>query len=234
VSLSRRARERLRALEEFSALGSGYRIARLDLKIRGAGNILGEAQTGQMQRVGYEMYLELLQRAISELKGEKVRDDIEPEIQLPAEAYLPEDYVPDPRDRVMLYRRLSRTREEEQLVDLKGELLDRFGPIPKPAETLLSIMELKNLLRAAGVTSLKREGRALRMAFAPQAPVVPEKIVAMANDEPLKYKLQPGDEILFVPSVRDVPSMVTEVADVLKEISARDTIKFSGNISRSS
>ncbi len=228
--VSRRARERLRALEEFSELGSGYRIARLDLKIRGAGNILGEVQTGHIQRIGYELYLELLQRSIRELKGEKVEEEIEPEIQIPVPAYLPEDYVPDPQDRVILYRRLSRTRNEEELIDIKGELLDRFGPVPLPAEDLLGIIALKNVLRKAKVNSLKREGHTLRFAFAPQAPVIPEKVVELMNENPRKFRVAPNDEILIMTSSNDIPALVIEISDILKRITGRDTISVLGSV----
>jgi transcription-repair coupling factor (superfamily II helicase) len=222
--VSRSARERLRALEEFSELGSGYRIAQLDLKIRGAGNILGEVQSGHIHRIGYELYLDLLQRSIRELKGEKVTEEIEPEIQIPAAAYLPDDYVLDPQDRVMLYRRLSRIRTETELFDIKGELLDRFGPIPEPAAALLGIIALKNLLRAAKVKLVKREGRALRFAFAAEAPVVPEKVISLVNENPRKFRLVPQDEILVVISSSDIPGMVLEISDILKRIMDGDTL----------
>jgi len=224
LTVSRRARKRLRALEEFTALGSGYRIARLDLKIRGAGNILGEVQAGHINRIGYDLYLDLLGRAIRELKGEKIEEEIEPEIQIPMPAYLPEEYVPDPQDRVILYRRLSRTRNEQELLDIKGELLDRFGTLPESAETLLGVISLKNILRKAKVKSIKREGRALRLTFDPQAPVISEKAIKLVNEDPRKFRLAPENEILVIPALNDMPAIVSEISDVLKRITERDTI----------
>lgn len=225
--LSRIARERLRAIEEFTQLGSGYRIARLDLKIRGAGNILGESQTGHIHRIGYEMYLDLLQREIRILKGEKVTEEIEPEIQIPSDAYLPDDYVADPQDRVMLYRRLSRTRTEAQLIDLKGELLDRFGPIPAQAVSLMGLIALKNILRDSLVKFLRREGKAIRFGFAHGARVSPEKLVALVNENPKRFRLGPGDEIVMIPAAADISSLAFEIGDILKRITERDNIEDS-------
>lgn len=222
--VSRKARERLKALEEFSELGSGYRVAQLDLKIRGAGNILGEVQTGHIHRVGYEMYLELLQKAVRELQGEEVVEGIEPEIQLPVSAYLPEEYVPDPQDRVMLYRRISRTRTEEELLELKGELLDRFGPVPPPAENLLGVISLKNMLRAAGVSELKKEGRAIKLTFSHQAQVVPEKVVELINSGPAKYKMASDNQIMFMPEENRIGVMIYEISEILKRVTGDGTI----------
>jgi len=222
--VGQKARERLRALEEFSELGSGYRVAQLDLKIRGAGNILGEVQTGHIHRVGYEMYLELLQKAVRQLQGEEVVEETEPEIQLPVSAYLPEEYVPDPQDRVMLYRRISRTRTEEELLDLKGELLDRFGPTPPPAENLLGVISIKNMLRSFGVTELKKEGRAIKLTFSHRAEVAPERVLELINSRPDKYKLASENQIMFLPERDDIHGTIYEISQTLKRIAAGDRL----------
>jgi len=222
--ITRQARERLRALEEFTELGSGYRLARLDLKIRGAGNILGEVQSGHMHRVGYDMYLGMLERAVKELRGESVKDEIDPEIQINVAAFLPEDYITDADSRILFYRRLAKTRNNDEILDLKGELLDRFGPLPQQAETLLQVISLKNLMRPSRLATLRKEGRAYRMSFAPDAPVDPVKVVSLLNRNPQRYRVAPNDQLLFIPEKEGLPPLMQEISCILKEIGQDDNI----------
>lgn len=223
--ITRQARERLRALEEFSELGSGYRLARLDLKIRGAGNILGEVQSGHIHRVGYDMYLGMLERAVKEIRGESVKEEIDPEIQVNVAAFLPEEYITDPDSRILFYRRLAKTRNNNEILDLKGELLDRFGPLPEQAETLLQIISLKNVLRPSRVTTLRKEGRAHRLSFAPDAPVDPLKVVTLLNKHPQKYRVAPNDQFLFIPEKEGIPQLIQEITYILKEIRLNDILQ---------
>ena len=130
AALSSEAQKRLKALMEFTELGSGFKIAMHDLQIRGAGNLLGQAQSGQVAEVGYELYLQLLEQAIREFKGEPEDLAPDPEIRLPLAAYLPEDYVPDVQQRLALYRRLSGRLTPEMIRELEEEFQDRFGPLP--------------------------------------------------------------------------------------------------------
>ena len=137
------AARRLRAIEEFSDMGAGFAIAMRDLEIRGAGNLLGTQQSGHIAAVGYELYCQLLENAVLQLKQLPPRISIEVDIRLPGEAYLPAAYVPDMRLRIDLYRRLARIAGFEQLGELRDELIDRFGPPPPPVERILSRMELR-------------------------------------------------------------------------------------------
>ena len=137
------ATRRLKAIEEFTELGAGFKIALRDLEIRGAGNILGTQQSGHIAAVGYEMYCQLLGNAVRQIKQQPVRVPLEITVDLPWRAYLPRDYVTGQRQRIEVYRRLARIRREERLEDFRQELRDRFGPIPEPAEWLLRVAELR-------------------------------------------------------------------------------------------
>jgi transcription-repair coupling factor (superfamily II helicase) len=141
------AARRLKAIEEFTELGAGFKIALRDLEIRGAGNILGTQQSGHIAAVGYEMYCQLLENAVRTLKRQPLRTPLEVTVDLPWAAYLPRDYVPGQRLRIEVYRRLARVRRLERVDDFRQELRDRFGPLPEPADWLLRLAELR--LRAA-------------------------------------------------------------------------------------
>jgi transcription-repair coupling factor (superfamily II helicase) len=136
---------RLKAIEEFTDLGAGFKIALRDLEIRGAGNILGTQQSGHIAAVGYELYCQLLENAVRQLRQQPLRTPLEVTVDLPWPAYLPRDYVPGQRLRIEAYRRLARVRKPERLDDFRQELRDRYGPLPEPAEWLLRLAELRLL-----------------------------------------------------------------------------------------
>jgi transcription-repair coupling factor (superfamily II helicase) len=137
--------KRLKAIEEFTELGAGFKIALRDLEIRGAGNILGAEQSGHIESVGYELYCSLLESAVRSLTRKPDGGKFDCSIELSWRAYLPKDYVPGPKVKVELYRRLGRIRSLERLEDFRKELVDRFGPIPPPAENMLAEAELRVL-----------------------------------------------------------------------------------------
>lgn len=139
------AAKRLKAIEEFTDLGAGFKIALRDLEIRGAGNILGTQQSGHIAAVGYEMYCQLLENAVRSLKNEPLRTPLEVTIDLPWTAFLPREYVAGQKARIEVYRRLARVRSLEKLGDFRQELRDRYGPVPEPAEWLLRLAELRLL-----------------------------------------------------------------------------------------
>ncbi|MEA3232845.1 MAG: TRCF domain-containing protein, partial [Thermodesulfobacteriota bacterium] len=152
--LSRTARKRLKVLMSHSDLGSGFQIAMHDLKIRGGGTILGAAQSGHIAAVGYDMFLKLMKDAVTKLKGETTIDPLEPEINLPLAAYIPEDYMPDIDQRLTTYRRLARMTALEDVSSFKRELKDRFGELPDEAVSLLIKIMLRILAIRAGVKRL--------------------------------------------------------------------------------
>jgi transcription-repair coupling factor (superfamily II helicase) len=144
-SVTPTAARRLKAIEEFTELGAGFKIALRDLEIRGAGNILGTQQSGHIAAVGYEMYCQLLENAVRQLKKQPLRTPLEVTLDLPWAAYLPHDYVAGQKARIEAYRRLARVRKLDRLEEFRQELRDRYGPLPEPAEWLLRLAELRLL-----------------------------------------------------------------------------------------
>ena len=152
------AQRRLKAIEEFAALGSGFKIAMRDLEIRGAGNILGTEQSGHIAAVGYEMYCTLLENAVRQLQNLPPKLAVEVNVDLPWPAYLPRDYVPGQKLRIEVYRRLARLRELKRLAEFREELKDRYGPPPEPAEWLLKTTEIRLLCVKWQVAGVHRDG----------------------------------------------------------------------------
>jgi transcription-repair coupling factor (superfamily II helicase) len=142
-SITPNAAKRLRAIEEFSDMGAGFAIAMRDLEIRGAGNILGTQQSGHIQAVGYELYCQLLESAVLKLKHLPPKLSIDVDIDLPGEAFLPDDYIPDMRLKIDIYRRLTRVNQVDEIRDLANELNDRFGTPPAPVQRMLEVAELR-------------------------------------------------------------------------------------------
>src|SRR6185503_3366623 len=147
--LTEDAEKRLRVIEEFDELGVGFKVALKDLEIRGAGNMLGPEQTGFILGLGFDLYVKLLEEAVTGLKGEAAEVAPEPRLLTDWSAYLPDDYLPDEHEKLNLYRRLAETRELGGIDDLTLELMDRFGPLPAPAIALVELRRLR-LLGAAG------------------------------------------------------------------------------------
>src|ERR1019366_3455493 len=153
------ASRRLKAIEEFTELGAGFKIAMRDLEIRGAGNILGTQQSGHIASVGYELYCHLLENAVRSLRNMPVKTHMEVTIDLPWIAMLPRDYVPGQKLKIEVYRRLSRIRRLDRLHDFRQELRDRFGPIPTPVEWLMRLAELRILAGHWQIAEMHLEGK---------------------------------------------------------------------------
>jgi transcription-repair coupling factor (superfamily II helicase) len=171
------AQRRLRALQELTELGSGFKLALRDLEIRGAGNLLGAQQHGHIAAVGFDLYSKLLAEAVRELKGEPIAAQVEPVISVAAEGYLPDDYVPEVNQRLAFYKRLAGAGTDAEVGDLGAELVDRFGPAPEPAVRLLDIIRIRVAARALGLEKVEAgDGRAL-LTFAPATPLDPERLV---------------------------------------------------------
>src|SRR5262249_17223470 len=159
--VTRTAARRLKAIEEFTELGAGFKIALRDLEIRGAGNILGTQQSGHIAAVGYEMYCQLLETAVRRLKNLPLRTPLEVTIDLPWPAFLPRDYVPGQRLKIEVYRRLARVRRPDRLEDFEQELGDRFGPLPEGAQWVMRLAELRLLASRWQVANVHLEKRDL-------------------------------------------------------------------------
>ena len=159
------AQKRLKAIEEFTELGAGFKIAMRDLEIRGAGNILGAEQSGHIASIGYEMYCQLLENAVRAMKQQPPKVAVEVNVDLPWPAYLPRDYVPGQKLRIEVYRRLARLRELKRLDDFRAELRDRYGPPPEAAEWLLRATEVRLLCVRWQLAAVHRDGRDLVFSY---------------------------------------------------------------------
>ena len=167
--LTKEARQRLEAIQEFTELGSGFRVAARDLEIRGAGNLLGKEQSGQIAAVGFELYLEMINDMVKELKGTTPEKEIKPKLHFRVSAYMPEDYIPDSFQRLSIYKRLSNCQELEECKAIQEELEDRYGPLPEAVLHLVQIIQLKASARALKISKLEERGLALRFTFDAQA-----------------------------------------------------------------
>jgi len=190
-ALTRDARERLRILQELTELGGGFRIASHDLELRGAGDLLGARQAGQIAAVGFEMYAELLEETIQELQGQAREDRIDPEIRLGLSAFFPEKYLPDPNQRLVFYKKLAAAETEDELYRFSDELRDRYGELPPPALLLLEMMKLRVFMKKLKVESAEFDGRNLVFAFHGATPVPPEKILGLLQKAPDTYRFSP-------------------------------------------
>lgn len=163
--ITKDAKKRLQALQEMSYLGAGLRLALKDLEIRGAGNMLGSEQSGHIHKVGFDMYLEMLEKTVAELKGESITREIDPQIRFRLSVYIPEDYISDISLRLSIYRRISLAKSEEALIDLKEEIIDRFGALPSEVSNLLQIMKVKSHAKRLYITKILDTGSRIRFFF---------------------------------------------------------------------
>jgi transcription-repair coupling factor (superfamily II helicase) len=183
-SLSPVARKRLAAIKEFSDLGSGFRVAALDLEIRGAGNLLGGEQSGQIDAVGFEMYMKLLEETVRELKGEELEDDLRATVNLGVDLKIDEGYIPDMNQRLMVYRKVAATRTEKELETTLDEIADRYGP---PTDSVLNLAEygrIRIMADRLGIDTIDREGRLVVIRFRPQAKMDPVRLVTVVHAWP--------------------------------------------------
>jgi transcription-repair coupling factor (superfamily II helicase) len=205
--LSRDAMRRLRAIQELSELGSGFKLAIQDLEIRGAGNLLGPSQSGQIAAVGFELYTQLMEKAVRELKGEEVIEEITPEIRFHLPAFIPESYVEDPAERLRLYRRLSLCLSEEEVGMVREELVDRFGRIPEEVTHLLEVIKVKILLTKLSIKKFEETPSQIVLTFDETTRVTPEKVVAFVHQGEGRHRLTPDSKLIIEgwPEVRKDP-----------------------------
>ena len=173
------AEKRLSAIREFTDLGSGIKIAMRDLEIRGAGNLLGEAQSGHMEAVGYDLYCKMLNEAVLQLKGGEEAEIFQTTIDLNINAYIPDSYIRNENQKLDIYKRIPAIENEEDMDDMTEELIDRFGDIPKTVQQLLHAAALKNLAHAVYVTAVEQKGDAIRFVMYERAKIDPAKIPAL-------------------------------------------------------
>ncbi|HET6573163.1 MAG TPA: transcription-repair coupling factor, partial [Fimbriiglobus sp.] len=193
------AQKRLKAIEEFTELGAGFKIAMRDLEIRGAGNILGAEQSGHIAAIGYELYCQILENAVRQLKQQPPRAAVEVNVDLPWPAFLPRDYVPAQKLRIEVYRRLARLRDARKLDDFRQELRDRYGPPPEPAEWLLRTTEVRLNCVHWQVASIHRDGPDLVFSYrhrgkADQLAKQSKGRLKVVDEKCLYLRLRPGED----------------------------------------
>ena len=200
-SLTPESRRRLKAITELNELGSGYRLALSDLEIRGAGNIFGTEQSGHIADVGLELYLEMLDASIRKLRREEKFPQYEPEIKFDYPAFIPDDYVEDSTERLLFYKKLSAVSSEDELYSIEEELRDRFGRIPKPGSNLLSLVELKILMKELQIGKMDIK--------------VGLTIIHFREESPLLSRFKPSGRLRIVSSHED---QFVEIKKKLREL----------------
>jgi transcription-repair coupling factor (superfamily II helicase) len=183
TELSEIARKRLAALREFSDLGAGFKIAALDLELRGAGNLLGGEQHGHIEAVGFDMYLKMLEETVQELKGIEVPVEVHSALNLGLDIRIPVEYIADEHQRLRAYKRVADAKDNEQAEIVRAELADRYGPTPDAVETLVRFALLKSAAQRAGIEAIDRRGSALHIKFHPGAKIDPAKLMALVSSK---------------------------------------------------
>jgi transcription-repair coupling factor (superfamily II helicase) len=196
LTLSRDAMRRLRAIQELSELGSGFKLAIQDLEIRGAGNLLGPSQSGHIAVVGFEFYTQLMEKAVKELKGEEIIEEITPEIHFHLPAFIPEAYVKDSGERLSLYRRLSLSHSDEEVEMIREELMDRFGKIPKEVDHLLEVIKVKILLTRLSIKKLEETPSQIVLTFDESTRVSPQRVVDFVHRREGESRLTPDSKLV--------------------------------------
>jgi len=176
IELTPIARRRLAALKEFSDLGAGFKIAALDLELRGAGNMLGGEQSGHIEAVGFELYTQMLDRAVRELKGEMPEEEIATQLNLGLNIRIPAEYIPEENQRLRMYKRVAGVERESQLRDVRAELIDRYGEPPAAVRNLLEYADLKLLAVRIGVSAIDRKRDQVSIKFRQNATIDAERL----------------------------------------------------------
>ena len=192
-ALRKPAARRLRAIEEFSDLGSGFHISMRDMEIRGAGNLLGAQQHGHITAIGFDMYCRLLDEAVRQIKGEEIAPGFEPEVQTSVSAFIPDEYIPDANLKMGFYQRMGDAKQSVELLAMEEELRDRFGPLPKATSALLDSIQVKLLARQLGIRMLT-VGQEMVVRFLPERTLTREDVEGMVNASPLPLQFFLGEE----------------------------------------
>jgi transcription-repair coupling factor (superfamily II helicase) len=195
-SITSDARERLRILQDISELGAGFRIATHDMEIRGAGDMLGNRQSGTVTEIGFELYNQMLEETICRMRGEEMTERVEPEINLKVPAFIPEAYVKDTNQRLVIYKKLTQAESEEDVIDVQNEVSDRFGKYPLATSYLFETMKLRILLKRLLVRQIDFDGKNIIISFHPRTPAPPDLIIAMMRNEPKKYQFTPDHKLV--------------------------------------
>ncbi len=203
------------AIRDFTEFGSGFKIALRDLEIRGAGNIIGAQQHGQLAAVGFDLYCQMLKEAISELRGESIEETVETSVELQVDAFLPDAYIPDQQIKSSLYQRLVLIKDEEDLGEMLDELVDRFGTPPREVEHLFQIIRIKWLAGSLKIEQIQQLKNNVSLHFVSDPGLAGEQLMAIAAacPSPLSFKISAGGNLEC-----DIRLRMTEQAEILKAV----------------
>jgi transcription-repair coupling factor (superfamily II helicase) len=213
------ARRRLAALKEFSDLGAGFKIAALDLELRGAGNMLGGEQSGHIEDVGFEMYTTMLERTVRELKGEAEEQMFTTQLNLALNLRIPNEYITEENQRLRMYKRIAGAETEEQLADVRAELTDRFGEPPAPVRNLLEATALKMLCQRIGVAQVDRKQNLVHLKFTDTAAINPGRLMQFVADNK-GAQFSPGGTLKFVLRSTAAEDVLARIKELLFELYA--------------
>jgi transcription-repair coupling factor (superfamily II helicase) len=205
-------------MQEINELGAGFRIATHDLEIRGAGDLLGGKQSGQIAAVGFELYTEMLEEAVNQLKGEEREIRIEPELKLRVPAFIPEDYVPQPNLRLILYKKLTQAQSDDDVTEVSQEFADRFGQLPPAVEFLIQVMKIRIMLKQRLIQEIEFDGSRLSLAFHPKTPVAPDTIIGLVRRDPKKYQFTPDFRLIAEITDRSFDGVLSAARNLLNTL----------------
>ncbi len=222
--MSKDAMKRLQAVEASGDLGAGFMLSSNDLEIRGAGELLGDDQSGQIQEIGFSLYTELLERAVNALKSGKQPEldtpmDRGAEVDLQTAALIPEDYLPDIHARLVLYKRISSAENQADLHDLQVEMIDRFGLLPEPVKTLFSVTELKHQAEKLGIKKIEANIGGGRIIFTSEPCINPEQLINLIQTQAQIYKFDGADKLRFIKPFENTEQKLTFINELLEKLS---------------
>jgi transcription-repair coupling factor (superfamily II helicase) len=218
--MSEESRLRMEALERFSGLGGGFRVATLDMELRGAGNLLGSEQSGNASLVGFDMFVQMLSEAVAELRGEQVQHDVDPELSIELEHYLPEDYIDDIGLRLSLYRRFATAADTQAVDDLASELEERFGPPPPPARDFVRVMSLKPALRELCALGCEADQKRVALHLREDTPLDPARLMPLVATPGAGWSLSPDMKLTRRYRDEESGDAVDRVRSLLRELAA--------------
>jgi len=217
IELTPIARRRLAALKEFSDLGAGFKIAALDLELRGAGNMLGGEQSGHIEAIGFELYTQMLDRAVREMKGEMPEEEIATQLNLGLNIRIPAEYIPEENQRLRMYKRVAGVEREAQLHDVRAELIDRYGEPPRAVRNLLEYAELKLVAVRVGVNSIERKREQVSIKFRQTAIVDPERLARFVASQ-RGTQFTPDGALKFVQKATAPEEVLSYLKTLLEEL----------------
>jgi transcription-repair coupling factor (superfamily II helicase) len=220
-SLTVQAERRLKVLQTLDTLGAGFQLASHDLDIRGAGNLLGEEQSGHIKEVGYELYQQMLEEAVAQLKAgieEPAEDQWSPTIAVGSPVMIPESYIADLQLRLGLYRRLSTFETDQEIDAFRAELVDRFGPVPSEVDQLLKIMAIKVLCRRANVEKVDGGPKGIIISFRDNSFANPTGLISYVTEQASFAKVRPDMKIVFIRDVETPDERIKASTTILRSL----------------